>query len=161
MIHLGSAGRKGRGVFADKRFAKDEVIERAPVIIFPSPQNELLNHTAFKNYWYGWKDNLFAIAFGYGSFYNHSDSPNAQSAKKIKDEVIEITALRDIEAGEEITIKYSGFRNPWSRKVDFRLADAPVPLKKRSGSGIIFADMKAFNKKMADLRKSRKRRKAM
>ena len=47
-----------------------------------------------------------AVALGYGSLYNHSYTPNAhyvdvdQCRKRF-------VALRDIEAGEEITINYN------------------------------------------------------
>jgi SET domain-containing protein len=48
-----------------------------------------------------------AVALGYGSLYNHSYTPNA----RYDDESPQIkifTAIREIAAGEEITINYNG-----------------------------------------------------
>ena len=47
-----------------------------------------------------------ALVLGFGSLYNHSDSPNAVAIRQYDDMVIEFVAIRDIEPGEEITHRY-------------------------------------------------------
>jgi SET domain-containing protein len=42
---------------------------------------------------------------GYGSLYNHSDEPNAEYTHEA-DDAYSFMAVRDIAAGEEITISY-------------------------------------------------------
>jgi hypothetical protein len=46
-----------------------------------------------------------ALLLGYGSLYNHSDEPNAEYIVEA-DDAYSFVALRDIEAGEQITISY-------------------------------------------------------
>jgi hypothetical protein len=46
-----------------------------------------------------------ALMLGYGSLYNHSDDPNAQYVVEA-DDAYSFMALRDIAAGEQITISY-------------------------------------------------------
>lgn len=41
-----------------------------------------------------------------GGFYNHSDEPNCTKVK-VSDQWYELTTLRDIKAGEEITVSYT------------------------------------------------------
>jgi SET domain-containing protein len=42
---------------------------------------------------------------GYGSFYNHSSDPSAEYIEEVED-TLTFKALREIPAGEEITIDY-------------------------------------------------------
>src|SRR5690242_12958921 len=108
MISVRSAGSKGRGVFAEKQFVKDDLIERAPVIVLPISQEQFLDQTALKDYYFSWNEDTVAVALGFGSLYNHSYTPNARYLKKHADSVIEFVALYTIEVGEEITINYNG-----------------------------------------------------
>lgn len=57
-------------------------------------------------YVFVWDEEHIAIALGYGSLYNHSYAPNA---RYVDDDpcVKRYFALRDIMAGEEITINYN------------------------------------------------------
>lgn len=49
-----------------------------------------------------------------GGFYNHSDTPNCQKIvswnNMLNCQVYDLFALRDIEAGEEITVRYTFYR---------------------------------------------------
>lgn len=49
-----------------------------------------------------------AIAFGFGSLYNHSYQPNARYVKRIAERTLDYVAIRDIQCGEEITVNYNG-----------------------------------------------------
>jgi SET domain-containing protein len=98
---------KGRGVFARCAIRKGTVVERVPVVIVPVKnlvdgwKNRVLN-----KYFYVWSRSTVAVSLGYGSLYNHSYAPNANYEHG--DNVLVYRALRDIEAGEEITVNYNG-----------------------------------------------------
>ena len=108
LIEMRQAGTKGRGVFARKAIRKGHVIERAPVIVMqvreifgPAPR------TTLADYVFSWGRGKVAFACGYGALYNHSYQPNAAYyASSARVQVF--VALRDIRAGEEITVNYSG-----------------------------------------------------
>ena len=51
---------------------------------------------------------MTSLAFGRFCFYNHSYRPNARYLKRVEGRIIEMVALRDIEAGEEILTNYNG-----------------------------------------------------
>ncbi len=110
MFFVGSSNGKGRGVFARRRFAKGEVIERCPVIVIPKEEESFIESTTLYNYTYGWGEDLeeSAVALGFGSLYNHAYRPNAMYRRLHDDKMIEYVALRDIAEGEEITVNYNG-----------------------------------------------------
>jgi len=108
MISVRQVPGKGRGVFAQKQFAQDELIERAPVIVLPTQQEQFLDQTVLKDYYYHWDDATSALALGFGSLYNHSYTPNARYVRKPAEAMMEFTALRVIEVDEEITVNYNG-----------------------------------------------------
>ena len=109
-VGVGEAGARGRGVYALRPFGAGETIERAPVIVLPPDEAERLGRTRLSQHVYIWGDRAeeVAIAFGYGSLYNHSYSPNARFRKDEARGIVVITALRDIAAGEEILMNYNG-----------------------------------------------------
>ena len=108
MLEIRDVAGKGRGVFAQKRFAPGELIEQAPVIVLPSAQAGFLDQTLLKNYYYHWDNASVALALGFGSLYNHAYAPNAHYVKSVKEALIKFVALRTIEVGEEITVNYNG-----------------------------------------------------
>ncbi len=99
---------KGRGVFAEKDFAKGELIEKACVIVIPKKQVKLILQTVLFNYYFTWQRESGAIALGLASLFNHSYHPNAVYIKNFADNWIEIIAYKDIAVGEEITVNYNG-----------------------------------------------------
>jgi uncharacterized protein len=107
------AGCKGRGVFAAKNIKEGHIIEKCPILIIPSKEEDIIDNTIFKNYWFNWEEEpgMSAIALGYGSLYNHSYNPNAIYKKNIEKKEIEFISLKNIEEGEEITINYNGYEN--------------------------------------------------
>ncbi|MBN3898957.1 MAG: SET domain-containing protein-lysine N-methyltransferase [Nostoc sp. NOS(2021)] len=108
MLIVGNTNLKGRGVFAQKRFLKGELIERVPVVVIPAEQVEFLDKTILGNYYYDWEDKAAAIALGLSSLINHSYHPNAYYVKKFADRELHLIAYREIEVGEEITANYNG-----------------------------------------------------
>jgi len=97
---------KGRGVFASRKFSQGEVIEQVPVLVLREDEYELLNHTSLKDYYYAWGENACAIPLGLSMLYNYSDRPNATTIRDMQTGMITFMALRDIEAGEEISHRY-------------------------------------------------------
>jgi len=95
---------KGRGVFATRLIEEGEVIERAPVLVFHEDE---MYGSDLGRYVFGWGPHHVGLVLGYGSLYNHSYKPNACFAD-IGQRVKVFSALRDIPAGEEITINYNG-----------------------------------------------------
>lgn len=118
---------KGRGLFAKKRYAKDEVIERAPVIVIPAGEEKLIEETVLYNYTYAWGESSqdSAICLGYGSLCNHSYRPNAFYVRNYETMTMNFIALREIEEGEEITVNYNGDPSDTS-PLWFEVAEEPV-----------------------------------
>ena len=101
---------KGRGLVADRPFARDELIERAPVVVISRQDWELIQETEVSCYCFNWgsKSKDAAIALGRSSLINHSYTPNAYAQPRHRQRMMDFVALRDIDVGEEITINYNG-----------------------------------------------------
>jgi len=111
MIRVGLCLGKGRGVFAQQKINKGELIERAPIIVFTPEEWQLIDKTILTNYCFNWGDKQGAMALGYGALYNHSFNPNAKYIKNQREMAIDFAALTEIEAGAEITVNYNGAPN--------------------------------------------------
>lgn len=96
---------------AIRRVAKDELIERAPVVVIPDADWSIVDTgvlSAFCFQWEGSTEGAAAIALGHASMCNHSYTPNAYARQRTRAKLIDFIALRDIEAGEEVTLNYNG-----------------------------------------------------
>ncbi|MCK4669972.1 MAG: SET domain-containing protein-lysine N-methyltransferase [Nanoarchaeota archaeon] len=110
-ISVKSSRGKGRGVFAEKTFNIDDVIENCPVIVLPKEELRHIDKTVLYDYYYGWGRRPMqkgAIALGFGSLYNNSYHPNAIYKRDARKRCIIIICIRKIIKGEEITINYNG-----------------------------------------------------
>ncbi|HII00125.1 TPA: SET domain-containing protein-lysine N-methyltransferase [Methanosarcinaceae archaeon] len=109
LISVKDAPGKGKGVFAQKYFEKDEIIETCHVIVLPPEEVDILEHTKLFNYYFAWGSDSkeAAIALGYGSLYNHSYTPNAKYEKDLTNGLLKYVCIRDIQQNEEITINYN------------------------------------------------------
>jgi len=99
---------RGLGVFATQNFRLGDLIECARVLVVP--RNEILislSNSVMRNYVFMWGERL-GVPTGYGPFYNHSYQPNAHHVKHLDLGQIEYIAIKNILAGEEITINYGG-----------------------------------------------------
>lgn len=108
MIEVKRAKGKGRGVYARVAIPAGTVFERAPLLVMS--ENEALAHeysNVLPAYVFEYGKGKVALALGFGSLYNHSYKPNARY-DDAGSQVKEYRALRDIAAGEEITINYNG-----------------------------------------------------
>ena len=99
---------KGRGVFALKDFRRGELIEKAPVLLLSPKESLVCEKTMLDNYLYEWRTTKdAAIVLGYGSLYNHSNSPNATYSMLYKEKAVVYKAFMPIHKEEEIFIDYS------------------------------------------------------
>lgn len=108
---------KSRGVLATRDIRNGDLIERAPVLIIPDHHRPFADKTIIFQYVFMWEHDRrdtelrtgsgrIAIALGITSLVNHSDRPNAACHRWIEGQEIELRAIRDIEAGDEIVIGY-------------------------------------------------------
>lgn len=106
-LRFGRSPIHGTGVFAERRFEADEVIERCPVLVVEGDDADAVVDTVLGNYVYEWEQG-YALALGYGSLYNHSHQPSARYEMDYEIDEIHVVARRRIKRGEEITISYNG-----------------------------------------------------
>jgi hypothetical protein len=102
-IYIGKSnigGKYGRGIFANKDFTIDEIIEKAPYI---EDKLEKFNGVS-RDYVFNTKEGKVALAFGYASLYNHNDDPNA--IWYFEDERVVIKTKKPIKKEQEIFISY-------------------------------------------------------
>lgn len=100
----------GRGVFTSAPIKAGTVIEISPVIIMSLEERKLLDQTLLHNYIFEWgeeKDKC-CMALGYVPVYNHSYTSNCEYEMDFDTELISISTVRDIKAGEELFINYNG-----------------------------------------------------
>ena len=107
-------GKGGRGMVALKPVPAGTVMERNPVIVMPN--HPLLmdgTDSILENYMFRWgpedaeknsRECIFAL--GNIALVNHSSAANADTRQDHENGLFELFALRDIAAGEEITIDY-------------------------------------------------------
>lgn len=101
---------KGRGVFARRDFAQDELVEEAPVILLeeqiqflPDPVRKVVftwfapNHVTYPH----------ALVLGFGSLYNHANPANMRWECSPTNLAIRFISVRPIKVGEELTINYN------------------------------------------------------
>jgi len=105
MFRIAPTKNKGLGLFADRRIVKGELIEKSPVLILNKQEIEAIKQTILAQYYFCWKDDG-AIAFGYGSIFNHSYNSNVDFTTNYTNNTIDYVASRNIKKGEELTINY-------------------------------------------------------
>ncbi|WP_435021466.1 SET domain-containing protein [Tundrisphaera sp. TA3] len=131
-VEVKKAEGKGLGVFARRPIGKGELIERAPVLLMSDKEYcSGVDKTLLAGYVFAWGEGQIALVLGFGSIYNHSYKPNARYDDDADEpKAKEYIAIRDIAAGEEITINYNG--SPTSRaKVWFDVVKEPPKISAR------------------------------
>lgn len=98
---------KGRCVFADKAYKKDDVIEVCEYIVIPQKEIEILKVTKVNDYWFGLNGDKWdaLLLLGNGSLYNHSMEPNMIPTMD-HEKNFWFLALKEIEIGEELVFNY-------------------------------------------------------
>jgi hypothetical protein len=123
-LYIEKAKGKGRGVFTREDIMEDTIIEISPVVVLSGEERKLIDQTLLHDYIFVWnkEQSQCCVALGYVSLYNHSYQSNCEYFMDYDEELIFIKAIRDIMAGDEITINYNG---DWNNKttVWFETAD--------------------------------------
>lgn len=100
----------GRGVFSSENIAAGTVVEQSPVIVMSAADRALLDQTILHDYIFEWGPDLnhCCMALGYIPLYNHSFNSNCEYEMDYDYNLIKVTTVRDIVAGEELFINYNG-----------------------------------------------------
>jgi SET domain-containing protein len=103
----------GRGVFANKDYKINDILEICPTIKVTKNFGGPL-----QKYVYKYDDIHNLVAFGYCSIYNHSDEPNA-TYRIINENQLEVKIIKNIKKDEEIFISYGDdyWKNPNNKKI--------------------------------------------
>jgi uncharacterized protein len=110
-------GPDERGVQAMRPIRGGELIERSPVVLVPEQDRPTVDPSNVGSYIFMWEhgttgEDLYsqlgraAVVLGFTSLLNHSADPNCTIVRYIEALAIDLIALRDIEAGEELRIDY-------------------------------------------------------
>ena len=102
---------RGRGVFTGTDIPADTVVESSPVIVMDAKARALLDQTLLHDYIFEWQPDgqaLCCMALGYLSLYNHSYTSNCEYFMDYPSHSLSIKTMRNIKAGEELTINYNG-----------------------------------------------------
>lgn len=106
---------KGRGMFTKKAIKVGTIIETAPVIILEPADRKHIDKTILYNYIFAWepdgRKDLAVMALGTIPLYNHSYESNCEYYMDYDNDTIFVQAVRNIEAGEELTINYNASWN--------------------------------------------------
>ena len=108
-LYISQSKGKGKGVFTHEPIVKGTLVEIAPVVVLPEADSTLIDQSVLYNYYFLWgnEHKNYAICLGYGSLYNHSYEPNCIYETYYDDETIHFITIRDIAAGEELTVNYN------------------------------------------------------
>ena len=120
---------KGWGVFARRAFRRGQTIEICLVLPFRSRAEERkAAATILVEYGFRW-DPAGAIAWGWGSLYNHSFKNNATYEADTRRKLLVFKATRPIKPGEEIRTDYTKGR---PERIWFKVKeDYPTPRGKK------------------------------
>lgn len=124
-IYISTTDKKGKGVFTSTSIPANVEIEHSPVIVMNLEERKLLDQTLLHDYIFEWNPNgekMCCMAQGYISVYNHSYASNCEYFMDYEEKTISIKTVRDIDAGEELTINYNGDWND-EKKVWFEVVE--------------------------------------
>lgn len=110
LLYIKKVKGKGRGVFSSAPIQAGEVVEACKMLVLRSKDFDLSKASYLINFSF-YIDRvaiIVGIATGFGSLYNHAASANAIHRIYKEDSRVDIIALRDIGADEEICINYDG-----------------------------------------------------
>ena len=108
-LFITESADKGRGVYIAQELNPGDLIEICPLIVIPNSEVEFIHKTILHDYYFlmDQPKGAACIALGYGSIYNHSQSPNAMVVFDYDRQHLEIKCIKKIGSGEEILIDYT------------------------------------------------------
>lgn len=106
----------GIGLFAEEFIPRGTIVwkftpgfdlkfTREQILNFP----DILQIYIYKYSWKSKKSKLYCFSSDNGKYFNHSTNSNCLSEYRDNEEEVVTTAIKDIQAGEEITDNYSSF----------------------------------------------------
>ena len=100
--------RKGRGLVATKQSSEGPAIVTCPVIVYDDADAGRISKTRLGdyNFRFGERQNRSCIVLGVISLCNHAEQPNAEIVCHEAEQTVSLVALRAIDEGEEICIRY-------------------------------------------------------
>lgn len=111
-LYIGSTEAKGRGMYCHEALKADTVIEEAPVIVMTAEDRANLDKTLLHDYIFEWtpegEEKQCCMALGNIPIYNHSYASNCEYFMDYETQTMMIKTVRNIDAGEELTINYNG-----------------------------------------------------
>jgi len=110
-IFISKSKIHGLGVFANTFIVEGEIIEECPIYDLKIPKGQVSD--VLIDYRFNWPQGTDfwdkqVIAWGWGSLYNHSNTPNAGWRSNLTNETFEFFALKNINPYEEILTYYGG-----------------------------------------------------
>ncbi len=102
---------KGRGMRAMTAIPAGLCIERSAVIVMDAKARQLVDQTLLHDYIFEWpalEAGACCVALGYLSLYNHAMPSNCEYVMDYDSASMSIHTMRDIAAGEELSINYNG-----------------------------------------------------
>lgn len=107
MLEVRKSRKYGRGVYATRAIKAGELVESSPVLVLDEWEATKVYPTVLNHYVFSWNDKLeSAIAFGFGSLFNHSTKDSLTYEPNYKEKTIDFMALRNIKKGEQLFIDY-------------------------------------------------------
>jgi len=103
-IEIRKSSIQGYGVFATHAIKQGEIIEECYMLIMPEETIGLKNYTFV--YSDNAEDKRRALALGYGSLYNHADSPNAMVKLDRDNQLVVFIAKQNIAKNAEVLVDY-------------------------------------------------------
>lgn len=101
---------KGRGAYAARAHRAGETVETCPVILLSDSYASIPDEVRKLLFNWGVLANATSrhcLALGYGSMYNHDNPANMRYEADAAAGVLRFVAVRDIAAGEELTVNYN------------------------------------------------------
>lgn len=92
----------GHGIFAKSAIENQTFVEMAPAIVFMPGEKTDENLMSYVIAW----ENKLAVGLGWTMLYNHSDENNCVFSINHENRLVAIVAIRDIDAGEQLTVNY-------------------------------------------------------
>ncbi len=101
---------RGRGVYTSEDIEEGVMVEVSPVVVMSMEERKLLDQTLLHDYIFEWGDNKdqCCMAMGYVPVYNHSYTSNCEYGMDYEHQLISITTIRPVKAGEELLVNYNG-----------------------------------------------------
>ena len=115
-IYIDQTTQKGRGVFCRDPLPEGTLVEQSPVVVMDRKARDLLDQTPLYYYIFEWTpegQDLCCMALGYIAVYNHAYASNCEYFMDYEQQTMMVRTIRDIAAGEELTVNYNG---DWDNK---------------------------------------------